>query len=152
MKISVFDKKTVLTALAVTLTLGCLGGLWFFAYDFFKPGAAAEEKEKPPVKVKKETTVEMEPFVVNLAGAQPQRYLRASLSLVLNNGHDKQGVKQSTSRLRHELIMLLSSKTAESLLAAEGKSALREEIVERINAAAGAELVYEVYFREFLIQ
>jgi len=150
MIITDFSKKTVLSALAVTLTLGLLGGLWFLAYDFFKPRAAAEEKEK--IVAKKEATVEMEPFVVNLAGAQPQRYLRASLSLVLNNGHDKQNVKQSTSRLRHELIMLLSSKTAESLLAAEGKSELREQIVERINTAAGEELVYEVYFREFLIQ
>jgi flagellar FliL protein len=150
MIITEFSKKTVVTALAVTLTLGLLGGLWFLAYDFFKPRAAAEEKEKSAAK--KEATVEMEPFVVNLAGAQPQRYLRASLSLVLNNGHDKQSVKQSTSRLRHELIMLLSSKTAESLLAAEGKSELREQIVERINTAAGEELVYEVYFREFLIQ
>jgi flagellar FliL protein len=150
MIITEFSKKTVVTALAVTLTLGLLGGLWFLAYDFFKPRAAAEEKEKTVAK--KEATVEMEPFVVNLAGAQPQRYLRASLSLVLNNGHDKQSVKQSTSRLRHELIMLLSSKTAESLLAAEGKSELREQVVERINTAAGEELVYEVYFREFLIQ
>jgi flagellar FliL protein len=150
MIITEFSKKTIVTALAVTLTLGLLGGLWFLAYDFFKPRAAAEEKEKPSAK--KEATVEMEPFVVNLAGAQPQRYLRASLSLVLNNGHDQQSVKQSTSRLRHELIMLLSSKTAESLLAAEGKSELREQVVERINAAAGRELVYEVYFREFLIQ
>jgi flagellar FliL protein len=150
MKITVFRKKTALTALAVALTLGCLSGLWFLAYDFFKPGVAAEEKEKSVAK--KEEIVEMEPFVVNLAGAQPQRYLRASLGLVLNNGHDKQGIKQSTARLRHELIMLLSSKTAESLLAAEGKSELREEIVERINATVGDERVDGVYFREFLIQ
>jgi flagellar FliL protein len=150
MKITALRRKTVWTALAVALTLVALGGLWVLAYDFFKPRAVAEEKEKPAAK--KEATVEMEAFIVNLAGTPPQRYLRASLSLVLNNGHDKQSVKQSTSRLRHELIMLLSSKTAESLLAAEGKSELREEIVERINAAAGSELVYEVYFREFLIQ
>ncbi|HEY3304574.1 MAG TPA: flagellar basal body-associated FliL family protein [Candidatus Binatia bacterium] len=145
-----FRKKTLLSALVVTLTLGLLGGVWLLAYEFFKPGAAAEQTEKHVAK--KEATVEMEPFVVNLAGAQPARYLRASLSLVLNNGHDKQIVKQSSSRLRHELIMLLSSKTAEGLLAAEGKSELREEIIERINTAAGEELVAEVYFREFLIQ
>jgi flagellar basal body-associated protein FliL len=145
-----FSKKTVLSALAVTLALGLLGGVWLLAYEFFKPGAGAESKDKSVVK--KEATFEMEPFVVNLAGPQPGRYLRASLSLVLNNGHDKHNVKQSSSRLRHELIMLLSSKTAESLLAAEGKSELREEIVERINTAAGEDLIYEVYFRELLIQ
>jgi flagellar basal body-associated protein FliL len=133
-----FSKKTVLSALAVTLALGLLGGVWLLAYEFFKPGAGAESKDKS--------------VVVNLAGPQPGRYLRASLSLVLNNGHDKHNVKQSSSRLRHELIMLLSSKTAESLLAAEGKSELREEIVERINTAAGEDLIYEVYFRELLIQ
>ncbi|MGH7769108.1 MAG: flagellar basal body-associated FliL family protein [Candidatus Binatia bacterium] len=147
---SFFGKKIIRSTLVTGVALGLLVGAWFLAYEFFKPGAGAESKEKPVAK--KETTVEMEPFVVNLAGAQPGRYLRASLSLVLNNGHDKHNVKQASSRLRHELIMLFSGKTSESLLAAEGKSELREEIVERINAAAGEELVYEVYFREFLIQ
>jgi len=145
-----FTKKTVFISLAVTLALGLLGGAWLLAYEFFKPGAAAESQEKHVAK--KETTVEMEPFVVNLAGPQPARYLRASLSLVLNDEHGKQNVKQSTARLRHELILLLSGKTAEALLAAEGKTELREEIVERVNTAAGEELVSGVYFREFLIQ
>jgi flagellar FliL protein len=145
-----FSKKVVWSVTGVSLTLALLGGFWVFAYDFTKTKAGAEQKE---ISVgKKETIVEMEPFVVNLAGPQSGRYLRASLSLVVNNGHDKQNVKQSASRLRHELIVLLSGKTAEGLLAAEGKSELREEIVERINTAAGEELINEVYFREFLIQ
>jgi flagellar basal body-associated protein FliL len=134
----------------LVLALGLLGGGWFFAYDFFKPKAAAQQKEKPAIK--KELTLDMDPFVVNLAGQNPGRYLRASLSLVLREERDRPSVKQSNTRIRDGLIMLLSAKTAERLLASDGKSELRDEIVDQVNAAAGDELVQAVYFREFLIQ
>ena len=150
MTTTLFRNEALRLTLGLGLTLGLLGGVWFLAYDFFKPKAAAEQKEKPAVK--KEATVDMEPFVVNLGGQNPGRYLRASLSLVLRDETDRQGVKQSGARIRDGLIMLLSNKSAERLLAAEGKSDLRDEIVERVNAAAGDELVQAVYFREFLIQ
>jgi flagellar FliL protein len=139
-------KKVVLSALAAGLVLGLIGGAWFYTHEFFKPKAAAEEVKK------KEVTMDMEPFVVNLANPNSGRYLRASLSLVLKDEQDRKGVRESASRIRDGLIMLLSSKTAEKLLEAEGKAALRGEIVDQVNAAAGEPLVDAVYFREFLIQ
>jgi flagellar basal body-associated protein FliL len=147
---ALFRIKAVRRMFGLALALGFLGGVWFFAYDFFKPKAAAQQKEKPAIK--KELTLDMDPFVVNLAGQNPGRYLRASLSLVLRDERDRQGVKQSNTRIRDGLIMLLSAKTAERLLASDGKSELRDEIVGQVNAAAGDELVQAVYFREFLIQ
>jgi flagellar FliL protein len=138
-------KKVALSALAVGIIFGLVGGAWFFTREFFKPKAAAEEK-------KREVTMDMEPFVVNLANQNSGRYLRASLSLVLKDEQDRRGVKESASRIRDGLIMLLSSKRAERLLEAEGKAELRGEIVEQINAAVGEPLVDAVYFREFLIQ
>jgi flagellar basal body-associated protein FliL len=145
-----FRIKAVRRIFGLVLTLGLLGGVWVFAYDFFKPKAAAQQKEKPAVK--KEPTLDMDSFVVNLGGQNPGRYLRASLSLVLRDERDRQGIKQSNTRIRDGLIMLLSAKTAERLLAADGKSELRDEIVDQVNDAAGDELVEAVYFREFLIQ
>ncbi len=145
-----FRSKAARAALGLCLTAGLLGGVWLFAYDFFKPKAAAEQREKPAAK--KETTVDLEPFVVNLAGQNPGRYLRASLSFVVRDERDRQSIKLATARIRDGLIMLLSSKSAERLLAAEGKSALRDEIVEQVNTSAGDRLAQAVYFREFLIQ
>ncbi|HEY2990908.1 MAG TPA: flagellar basal body-associated FliL family protein [Candidatus Binatia bacterium] len=142
-------KKAALVALVAALALVVIAGVWFLAYEFFNPRAVAEEEQKAG---KKEVTVEMEPFIVNLAGHTPARYLRVSLSLALKDSNARQNLKGSNSRIRDGLIMLLTSKTAESLLAADGKSQLRTQIVEQINAAAGDDVVETAYFREFLIQ
>jgi len=45
---NLFSKQLILSALAVTLTLGLLGGVWLLAYEFFKPRAAAEQPRVPP--------------------------------------------------------------------------------------------------------
>jgi len=133
-------------ALAGVLVLGLGGAGWFYTREFFKPRAAAEEAGK------KEATVELEPFVVNLAGENSAHYLRASLSLVLKDERDRQSVRQLGARIRHGLIMLLSGKTADRLLAAEGKTELAGEIAGEVNRALGGQTVAAVYFREFLIQ
>jgi flagellar protein FliL len=139
-------KRVVSSALAVVVVLGLMGGAWLLTKEFFKPKAVAEEGNK------KEVTMDMESFVVNLADPNGGRYLRASLSLALNDEADRQLVRRSSARIRDGLITLLSGKTAENLLAAEGKSELRNAIVEQINAATGRASVEAVYFREFLIQ
>lgn len=140
------DLKKLAVAFAVALAVSvAVGAAWFYTKEFFKPRAAADE-------AKKEVTVELEPFVVNLGNQSSGRYLRASVSLVLGAERDRQAIKESSSRIRDGLIVLLASKSADALLTAPGKTELRTEIVEQVNAAAGARLVEAVYFREFLIQ
>ena len=151
MTIADLTKKTVLLALGAGLVLGVGGGAWFVAQRAVKP-KAVEAEAKSAGETKKEVTVELEPFVVNLAGQGSGRYLRASLSLAMKDEPGKQRLKEFVPRIRDGLIMLFSAKTAEALLPPEGKSALRGEVLERINGATGEELVEAVYFREFLIQ
>jgi flagellar FliL protein len=88
---------------------------------------------------------------VNLSG-DAGRYLRASVTIALANERDKQLVKSAGSRVRDGILLLLSGKTADKLLAPEGKTELRDELVARINTAVGDDLASNVYFREFLIQ
>ena len=146
-----FTKKTVLIALGAGLVLGVGGGAWFVAQRAINP-KAAEAEAKSAGDAKKEVTLELEPFVVNLGGQGPGRYLRASLSLALKDEPGRQRLKELVPRIRDGLIMLFSAKTAEALLPPEGKSELRGEVLERVNGVAGEELVQAVYFREFLIQ
>lgn len=152
------QKKAILLAVAIAVVLVGGAGAWFLAPGFFHgreeaaQGEEKKEKAEEKAEAKAEVSADMEPFVVNLAGQGPGRYVRTALSLSLRQKHDKERIKELSARIRHALIMLLSSKRAEDLLKLEGKTELREEIVKEINDAAGGEIVEAIYFREFLIQ
>ncbi len=95
---------------------------------------------------------ELEPFAVNLAGPGFNHYLRISLGLSLKQEDDVTRIKDAAVEVRDGLLMLLSSKNAEELLTADGKTLLRKQIADRINAAVGKRIVMAVYFKDFLIQ
>ncbi|MCB0338379.1 MAG: flagellar basal body-associated FliL family protein [Bdellovibrionales bacterium] len=56
--------------------------------------------------------------------------------------------------IRDAIIRVLSSKTSEEVLSLEGKSILKEELIDAINEAAGADeaLVVNIYFLDFIVQ
>lgn len=137
-------KRHIVAAVSLSIVAALLGAGWVYR-DSFHSGAAAQEARL------REVTIELDPFVVNLSG-DAGRYLRASVSVALEGERNKQIVKAALSPVRDRLILLLSGKTAEKLLAPEGKTELRAEIIETINDAIGDDLVSTVYFREFLIQ
>ena len=138
-------KRHIVTSLSAVIVAGLLGAAWFYGTDLLHPGAAAHESKPCDI------TLDLDAFVVNLSG-DAGRYLRASVTIAFDTERDKQIVKSSSSRVRDGILLLLSGKTAEKLLAPEGKTELRDEIVERINAAVAADVASTVYFREFLIQ
>jgi flagellar FliL protein len=138
-------KRHVVASLSAVIVAGLLGAGWFYGRDLLHPGAAAYESKA------RDITLDLDAFVVNLSG-DAGRYLRASVTIAFSTERDKQIVKSASSRVRDGILLLLSGKTAEKLLAPEGKTELRDEIVERINTAIGSDVASAVYFREFLIQ
>lgn len=161
-------KKPILLAVIAATILVAVGAGLFFAKDLLpeklvamlpwgekeegKEGEEKEEKEEKEEEQKEMVTVELEPFAVNLAGPGFNRYLRIALFLSLHEEEDKERIHKAAPGIRDGLLMLLSNKRAEDLLTLEGKSQLREEIREHINATAGKEVVLSVYFKDFLIQ
>jgi flagellar basal body-associated protein FliL len=58
-----------------------------------------------------------------------------------------------SGKIRHSVIMYLSERKAEELIAPEGKIKLRQELHRQIGEAIGdKKLVTNVYFKEFLLQ
>src|SRR5690349_3669590 len=137
-------KRHIITWLSAVLVAGLLGAGWLYGRDILDPGAAAHEAKA------RDITLDLDAFVVNLSG-DAGRYLRTSVTIAFASERDKQIVKSASSRVRDGILLLLSGKTAEKLLAAEGKTELRDEIVERINTAVAGDVASAVYFREFLI-
>lgn len=101
-------------------------------------------------------------FTVNLADTDSTRYLRTTLSLVINDtekaaeltgggDHKAAGEPARVAMARSAILELLTTKTAEELMKAEGKQALKKEIAERATHAFRFK-VDDVLLAEFVVQ
>lgn len=94
--------------------------------------------------------VQLEPFILNLADPEGDRFLRVSLSVVFD-GHVVPSAADQV-RLRDRILTILSSKTAEEVTSFEGKEALRRELEESIARTFAGSEVDDLFFTEFLVQ
>lgn len=99
----------------------------------------------------------IDPFVVNLADPGSRRYLRMNLNIALKKPKEDEPLLQARMpQLRDVVLLLLSSKTSEQLRGPEGKTALRQELIDQVNQVLAGKkknkVVKNLYFTEFLIQ
>jgi flagellar FliL protein len=97
----------------------------------------------------------MEPFVVNLADAGGQRFVRVAMRLLTYNEEQAAELKEDAvarTKLRSVLLDLLSMQTADGLVTPEGKVALKKAIAERASHAVHELKVTDVLFVEFIVQ
>jgi flagellar FliL protein len=101
-------------------------------------------------------------FTVNLADKDASRYLRTTVSLLVKDvekaaslsgdgGHKAAGEPVRIAMARSAILELLTTKTAEELMTAEGKTALKKEIAERASKAFRFK-VNDVLLAEFVVQ
>ncbi|SIR61004.1 flagellar FliL protein [Aromatoleum tolulyticum] len=95
------------------------------------PAVAAVDLNKPP------TFVPMDPFVVNLAPAEGERYLQVVMALRVADAKTGENLKAFMPEIRHQINLLLSSKLPSELSTMEGREALAGEILRRTNGVLG---------------
>lgn len=99
--------------------------------------------------------VPFDPFMVNLADGGGNRFLKVNLQLVLEDVRSADHVLQTpvvTSRVRSEILELLTQQTGASLVTPEGKAALKQNIAERLDGVLDGGKVIDVLFSEFVVQ
>ena len=128
-----------------------------------------DDSEKPAGKKRKKTVeaaglAELEPFVVNLADQDASRFVKAKISLAVDSpevashlagGKERGGAAGSVvlpSRVRAAILELLAAKTAEQITSAEGKTELKGEIRDAVNALLHEGEVVEVLFTDLIVQ
>lgn len=124
------------------------GGAWFFLRD--KGPAPVVEK-----KLSEHGLVKMEPFVVNLADEGNQRFLRASIQLVVESEVEALEFEEKPVLMmgaRSAIVNTLTEQTSEHLASVEGKAELRESLKEHVSAALKEIEVVDVLFSDFVIQ
>lgn len=110
---------------------------------------------KPP------TFVPLDPFVVNLALGEGDRFLQVVMSLRVSDAKLGENLKGFMPAIRHRINLLLSSKLPSDLATTEGREALASEITDGVNEVLGVPKntenpttapVQAVLFSSFIIQ
>lgn len=149
---------TVILAAVVALLVGAAGT--FAVTRMTAPEPAPDEVEDveladgevPPEAPLEDRMVELEPFVVNLGGAGPPRYLKARLSLELEGSEEVAKAEEHLPKIRDAIIVLLSSRRLADMQEFEGKVLIKEDILDRVNGVLGSPSVAAVLFTEFVVQ
>lgn len=153
--------------LAVVLVLGGAAGVYFLVLAPKMKAAGTEEGDHG---VKQEQTVKkgsgetggaagpagsmklLDPFIVNLADAQGQRYLKAVIQLETDNPAAEREITVRLPQIRDEILMILSNKTFDDIATVAGKRMLKREMANAVNRYLTAGQVIQVYFMEFVVQ
>ncbi len=110
------------------------------------------------------TFVTLEPFVVNLAPGEGDRYLQAVIALRVADSRTGEAMKGFMPEIRHRINLLLTGKLASELSSPDGRADLALEIADEINGvlgvqpgrrggdATGVMPVHSVLFNSFIIQ
>jgi len=97
-------------------------------------------------------TKKLETFIVNLADKGGERYLRVSMNLELEKEETVEVVGKILPKIRDAILMILPTKKYEDIGTVEGKSALRNEMLTKINELMKPEKIKNIYFTEFVVQ
>ena len=145
--------KRILFAVVCLVVLGGGGGAgdWFYANR--TPATAADKKKPaPPVPTR---ILAMDPFVVNLADGGGSRFLRVTLSMVVDDNESAREIVEQEvirAKVRSALLERLSLQTADQLVTPEGKKELKKAIAEQATHSAHGLKVSDVLFSEFVVQ
>ena len=99
--------------------------------------------------------VDLAPFVVNLADTDSPRYLRVTVSLMVDDKTTVEEVLENptvVSKARDVILQTLSRKSSAEIIDEEGKNHLRAEILEGLAPYFHEPKVVDVMFTEFVIQ
>ncbi len=95
--------------------------------------------------------ITLDPIIVNLASDKGKRLLKVSIQFEPATQETAQEISNRQPQVIDALITVLSSKSSEGLLTMEGKIALKEQIMTKLNGIL-ANGVKNVFFVEFIIQ
>ncbi|MGD9172699.1 MAG: flagellar basal body-associated FliL family protein [Desulfobacterales bacterium] len=146
----------LLIAVMLVLTIGLAAGffmMWGKLSDMNSTANAAVSTEAEQSQTAQLGTLfSLETFIVNLADVERNRYLRVTMDLELVESSDTAKLDDRLPQVRDRILMILPSKTFEEIASVEGKTALRNEIIGKLNSLFPKEVVTNIFFTEFVVQ
>lgn len=142
--------KKLIIIIAAVLVLVLAGGgaaLMLLKKKPAEDGEEGAEAAEAPVKAKAHaksdkppTFVPLDPFTVNLADKDVDRFAQIGVTLQVEDPHFADQIKAYMPAIRSNVLMVLSHKTAVELLTREGKDKLAKDIMRESVRPMGIEL------------
>ncbi len=155
-------KKLVTFIIIPAIFVSVVGAVSFVVWNktsFFSPQAEKEsesesESEKAPENDSEtiKPVYSLDTFIVNLADRGGRRFLRVTMDLELKDKSLAGEIDKRLSQIRDSILMIIPTKRFEDINSVEGKIALRDEIMTKLNSFLKEESITNIYFVEFVIQ
>lgn len=153
-------KVLIIILAAVVLVLGAMGGGFFLMWSKMSSTIAQvqmQNAEKQNAEAEKEEITmgpiyKMDTLIVNLADQGGKRYLRVTMELELSAPEVLEEINLRMPQLRDQILMVLPSKQYSDISTTEGKIALRDELITKMNSVLKSGTVTMIYFTEFVVQ
>lgn len=105
------------------------------------PVASAHAEHASKVDLKHPPTfLPLDPFVVNLADKEADRYAQIGITIEVEDAHFAEQMKAFMPAIRNGVLMILAHKTSTELLGREGKEKLSDEILREASRTMGIEV------------
>jgi len=144
----------LIVAVLLVVTVGLAGGffmMWNKLSDLnTQANAAAQDQQVQTPALG--TLFPLDTFIVNLADQERSRYLRVTMDLELAAPTDTDKLNQRLPQVRDRILMLLPSKRFADIASMEGKTALRDEIIGKLNGLFPENVITNIFFSEFVVQ
>lgn len=141
-------KKLIVIAAMVLLLLVVGGGAAVFMLkkraaaeaDADEPAATAAHADAKPDLKHPPTFLPLDPFVVNLADKDADRYAQVGITFEVADAHFADEMKAFMPAIRNGILMILSHKASKDLLDRAGKEQLAAEILRDASRTMGIEV------------
>ncbi len=146
----------------VVLLFGMMGGGFFLMWQKMNTALVQAQSQNDNGKVAEEEAKQekqtigpiykMDTLIVNLADQGGKRYLRITMELELSAPEVLEEIQTRMPQLRDTILMIIPSKQYSDIASTEGKVALRDELIAKMNAILKKGTISTIYFTEFVVQ
>ena len=144
----------LVVAVLLVVTLGLAGGFFMMWNKLSalntQSNAAAQNQQGQTAALGK--LFPLDTFIVNLADQERSRFLRVTMDLELAEPTDTEKLNQRLPQVRDRILMLLPSKRFADISSIEGKTALRDEMIGKLNGLFPETVITNIFFTEFVVQ
>lgn len=161
-EIRMSTKVLIIIIAVVVLLMGMMGAGFFVIWTKMsttiaqvqnpKTEDSAQEEQPPEEENSIGPIYKLDTMIVNLADQGGKRYLRVTMELELSAPEVKDEIDMRLPQLRDAILMILPTKTYADIGTTEGKIALRDEIIKKLNSFLKKGTITTIYFSEFVVQ
>ncbi|BBO66766.1 flagellar basal body-associated protein FliL [Desulfosarcina alkanivorans] len=150
--------KTVLIVIisVAVLFMGMVGAGFFILWNKISQVPPDPSTiEEMPVEEEENTIgplYSLDTMIVNLSDHGGKRYLRVTMALELSDPDAVVTIESRLPQVRDAILTILPTKTYDEISTTDGKIALRNQVIEKINSLITKGRVDNIYFTEFVVQ